>query len=172
MSSGPRRNLELKARCTDLAWARQAVEQFGARHGGREIQTDTYFHVAHGRLKLREIDGQAAVLIAYDRPDHDAARMSAYHLVSVADAAGLKAALTAALGVRGQVHKQRHIYFWRNVRIHLDEVDGLGLFVELEAVLSSDEDQRTAPARLEELCRVLRIAPADRVAGSYGDYVL
>ena len=172
MESGPRRNLELKARCADLASARQAVEQLSARDGGTEIQIDTYFHVAHGRLKLREIEGQAAFLIAYDRPDQDAARLSAYHLVPVPDAAGLKAALTAALGVRCQVRKRRQIYFWHNVRVHLDEVDGLGSFVELEAVLSFDEDERIAQAHLEELCRVLGIAPADPVAGSYGDHVI
>ncbi|MGK3856667.1 class IV adenylate cyclase, partial [Enterococcus faecium] len=82
-----------------------------------------------GRLKLREIDGQAAVLIWYDRPDHDAARLSKYHLVPVADPAALKAALTDALGVRGEVRKRREIYLWHNVRIHLDEVAGLGSFL-------------------------------------------
>jgi predicted adenylyl cyclase CyaB len=172
MLSTPRRNLELKARYPDLSAARAHVERLGARPGDLEIQTDTYFHVAHGRLKLREIEGQTAALIGYDRPDHDAARLSSYHLVPVADADGLKASLTAALGVRCQVRKRRQIYFWHNVRIHLDEVDGLGSFVELEAVLLSEHDERTAPARVEELCRVLMIAPAARVAGSYSDDVI
>jgi predicted adenylyl cyclase CyaB len=169
MSSRPRRNLELKARCADLASARRVVEQLGARSGGTEIQTDTYFHVAHGRLKLREIESQAAFLISYDRPDHDAARISAYHLVPVADADGLKAALAAALGVRGQVRKRRQIYFWHNVRIHLDEIDGLGSFVEFEAVLSSEQDESESAAHLEMLRHSLALEPADLISRSYAD---
>ena len=164
-----RRNLELKARYPDLAAARAVVGRLGARSAGVELQTDTYFPVPHGRLKLREIQGQAAVLIWYDRPDLSEARLSAYHLVPVADAAVLKAALTAALGIRGAVHKRREIYLWHNVRIHLDEVARLGTFIEFEAVLSSDEDEAQAPGRLARLCQELAITPAQHVASSYAE---
>jgi predicted adenylyl cyclase CyaB len=165
----PYRNFELKARNPDLAAAHSAVSRLGARPAGVEFQTDTYFPVAHGRLKLREIEGKPAVLIAYDRPDRSEARLSAYHLVPVVDAPVLKAALAAALGVRGQVQKRRDIYLWHNVRIHLDEVAGLGTFIEVEAVLSSDEDEIQAPSRLAQLCHELAILPANRVASSYAE---
>jgi len=165
----PRRNLELKARCADLAGARDAIHRLGADAAGLENQTDTYFHVAHGRLKLREIDSQPAVLIWYDRPNESAARLSNYHLVPAPDPALLKTALTAALGVKGAVRKRREIHLWHNVRIHLDEVMHLGTFVEFEAVLGPGADAATAQARLDELCRVLHVQPADRLALSYAD---
>jgi predicted adenylyl cyclase CyaB len=164
-----RRNLELKARCPGLAGAREKVVGLGARNGGTEIQTDSYFRVARGRLKLREIEGQSAVLIWYDRANHQEARPSDYYLVPVADAAGMKAALGAALGLRGQVQKRREIYLWHNVRIHLDEVAGLGTFIEFEAVLSPGADEGTAAERLGHLCQVFSTSTADHVAPSYSD---
>ena len=147
----PRRNVELKARCADLAAARGVVQQLGARAAGVEVQADTYFRVGHGRLKLREIEGQSAVLIWYARPDADQARISSYYLVPVPEPEALKAALAAALGVRGEVRKRRTIYLWHNVRIHLDKVAGLGNFVEFEAVLGADDDEATAHAHLRQL---------------------
>jgi predicted adenylyl cyclase CyaB len=167
--SGLRRNLEIKARHADLVAAREAVRRLGARETAVEVQTDTYFRVPQGRLKLRAIEGQPAVLIWYDRPDNQGTRLSAYYLVPVPDPTGMKAALAAALGVRGEVHKRRGIHLWHNVRIHLDEVAGLGNFVEFEAVLSPEEDDTIAHARLDQLCRSLDILPADHLAPSYAD---
>jgi predicted adenylyl cyclase CyaB len=152
-----------------LSVAAAAVERHGAHFHSEESQTDTYFHVPHGRLKLREINGQTAALIAYDRPDQKGSRLSAYHLVPVPDPAALKAALASALGVRGTVRKRRAIYLWHNVRIHLDEVEGLGTFVEFEAVLGPSEDAATAEERLEHLEHALMLDPAQYVATSYAD---
>jgi adenylate cyclase class IV len=167
--SDVRRNLELKVRHSDLAAARSAALGLGARCAGIEEQTDTYFRVARGRLKLREIAGQPAVLIFYERPDDTSARLSNYLLVPAAEPALLRSALTAALGVRGAVHKRREILLWHNVRIHLDEVAGLGTFVEFEAVLGPGDDEATAAARLEQLGAALQIASADRLATAYAD---
>jgi adenylate cyclase class IV len=163
------RNLELKARCADLAAVRDAVGRLGAVPGGLEIQLDTFFYVSNGRLKLRQITGRPSVLIWYDRPNKEGVRTSAYHLVPIADDSGLKAALTAALVVRGEVHKRRDIYFWHNVRIHLDEVAGLGSFVEFEAVLSATEDEASSRARLDLLCDALAVRPEEAEAPSYAD---
>jgi predicted adenylyl cyclase CyaB len=163
-----RHNLELKVRCSSLETAREVVRPI-AHASTVEVQTDTFFRAVHGRLKLREIDSQAAVLIWYERADDVVARLSAYHLVPVVDPAGLKIALTAALGVRGVVRKRREIYLWHNVRIHLDEVAGLGNFLEFEAVLNADEDQATARDRLEHLCQLLGVTAADHLAVAYAD---
>jgi predicted adenylyl cyclase CyaB len=165
----PQQNLELKARCPDLEAARASVCHIGARVAGIEIQTDTFFRVPSGRLKLREIEGQPTALIWYDRPDELSARMSRYYLNSVPDAEKMKATLTAALGVRGVVHKCRAIYLWHNVRIHLDEVRDLGTFMEFEAVLGPGDELATARARLGHLCQVLGIVPADHLAIAYAD---
>ncbi len=164
-----RQNLELKARCADLAAARDVVRRLGAAPGGLEIQVDTYFRVPRGRLKLREITGRPAVLIWYDRPNQEGVRPSGYYLVPVSDALTLKAALAAALGVRGEVHKRRDIYLWHNVRIHLDDVADLGTFLELEAVVSPADDEVISQARLEQLCRALAITTAEAEAPSYAD---
>jgi predicted adenylyl cyclase CyaB len=164
-----RRNLERKARCADLQAAAVAVGQLGARFAGVLEQTDVYFHVPHGRLKLRMITGQSAVLIWYERPDAATARWSHYHLVPIGDPNALRAALAAALGERGEVRKRRELWLWHNVRIHLDDVAGLGTFVEFEAVMAPEDDETTAHARLAQLAAALGLRPADDVAGSYGD---
>jgi predicted adenylyl cyclase CyaB len=167
--ASPCRNLELKARYADLAFARTTILRLGARPAGVLLQTDTYFRVPSARLKLRRIQGQPAELIWYERPDQSAARICRYHVVPVTDADGLEKVLTAALGVRGEVRKRREICLWYNVRIHLDEVAGLGSFVEFEAVLSPDETEASAHDRLDHLCRELTIGPADIYATSYSD---
>ncbi len=110
-----------------------------------------------------------AALIAYERPDHPAFRESAYHLVPVPDPDLLKAALTAALGVRVVVAKQRTLYLLHNVRIHLDTVDNLGTFIEFEAVLRTPEDEAASPGRLAQLAEVLGIRDEDRISRSYSD---
>jgi predicted adenylyl cyclase CyaB len=164
-----RRNLELKARHPNLVAARELVQELGAAPAGVELQTDTYFCVRDGRLKLREIQRQSATLIWYDRADEPAARICRYQLVPIPDPGPLKAALAAALGVRGEVGKRREIFLWHNVRIHLDEVAGLGTFVEFEAVLAPEDDEAAAQDRLSHLRDWLGISPGDVVAQSNAD---
>ncbi len=165
----PRRNLERKFRCPDLDAVRAALPALPIRREGVQLQTDTYFHARSGRLKLREIDGQPAVLIWYDRSDAATAKLCNYHLVPVADAALLRTTLTAALGERGVVRKRREIYHYRNVRIHLDDVEGLGKFVEFEAVLAPQDDEAAALADLEMLRRALGLVDAEELAVSNVD---
>jgi len=169
VSAAAEQNLELKARCPRPAAARAAVLQLDLRAEFVEQQTDTYFLAARGRLKLREIDGQTAVLIWYDRPDAAQARTSSYRRAAVADPGALKAALAAGLGIRGAVRKQREIYLWHNVRIHLDHVADLGSFLEFEAVLTGGGDPVVAQERLDRLCVLLGVSAADRLAVSYAD---
>ena len=165
----PSRNLELKARCADLARAARLAEGLGARREWTKRQTDTYFHVLRGRLKLREQDGNPAELIAYERPDEADVRASDYQIVTVPDPAALTSALARVLGVRVVVAKRRTLYLWHNVRIHLDEVDGLGTFIEFEAVLRTPEDEVASPGLLVGLTHALGIVDADRVGSSYSD---
>src|SRR5262249_28670610 len=123
----------------------------------------------HGRLKLREIAGEPAVLIWYSRPDVGTARFSDYVLCPVTDVATLKAALASAMGVRCEVRKRREILLWHNVRIHLDEVAQLGTFVEFEAVLGPGDDEPTAHARLAQLTEAMGLQEEERIAGAYAD---
>jgi adenylate cyclase class 2 len=164
-----RRNIELKARCADLGAAREAAKQFGAEFFGVLEQRDTYFNVARGRLKLREFGEGRAELIAYARENEAGARASDYRIVRVEDAAAMREALTAALGVIIEVMKRRELWTWKNVRIHLDQVEGLGAFVEFEAVMEADDDDEQGHQRVKQLAGALGIGKADVVGESYCD---
>jgi homotetrameric cytidine deaminase len=167
-----RRNVELKARDPQPAATLSRALALGASDEGVRRQRDTYFGRARGRLKLREqLDPPArAHLITYVRPDATEARTSAYRLADVADPAALREALDAALGTLVVVDKHRHLLLYENVRIHLDEVEGLGAFVELEGVAAADSDL----TREHELVDRLRteLGLGDAVAVSYSDLLL
>jgi predicted adenylyl cyclase CyaB len=164
-----KRNIELKARCASLSAAREAARAMGAEYVGILEQRDTYFAARQGRLKLRETSGKPAELIAYARDDTAAVRGSDYQLVSIADPAALLAALTSALGVRGAVVKRRELWMWQGVRIHLDEVAGLGTFVELEAVMEPDEPDEIGQQKVAVLRERLGITDENLVGVSYSD---
>jgi homotetrameric cytidine deaminase len=166
----PARNVELKAHDPDPARTLERALAAGARDQGLLRQRDTYFAVPHGRLKLREEEPGGATLIAYERPGAATERVSSYRIVPVADPTSLREALTDANGIDVVVVKRRHLLLWEEtVRIHLDEVRGLGSFLELEAVAQPGSDlsrEREQVARLREL---LDIGDAALHAGSYGD---
>lgn len=170
---GPGRNIELKARDLDPERSLAVCHSVGAEPRGLLRQRDTYFAAPLGRLKLREEEGAAAQLIAYERGDLAAQRESTYRIVAAEDAAGLKAALTQTLGVRVVVSKERRLFVWRGVRIHLDRVDDLGSFLELEAVivegaLGPDDAERM----IATLRRDLGIEIEDLIGQSYSDLAL
>lgn len=176
--TAPRRNIEFKARCADVAAARAGAERAGARFVHVEEQRDTFFRAAEGRLKLRERtwrDGQGAIaraeaeLIAYRRDDVAGARESRYTVVPIAEPALLATALTSTVGARGVVAKRRELWMFHNVRIHLDRVDGLGDFVEFEAVMTGDETEADAHARLAALRSALGVDAAAIVPVAYAD---
>ncbi len=163
------RNIELKARVADTDAARKQAKAIATACLGIEQQVDTYFHCPNGRLKLREIDGKAAQLIWYARPDAERPKPSDYQIVPVSDVARLKAALATALGIRAVVEKRREIFLWHTVRIQLDEIAGHGAFLEFEAVLQPPLNDAAGESQIEQLVRHFSIAPADRIAGSYAD---
>jgi adenylate cyclase, class 2 len=165
------RNIELKARLANLDTARRVAESIATKRLGTQHQIDTYFHCLHGRLKLRQIDSLRAELISYARADEEGPKPSDYRLVPIAHPETLKAALTAALGVRAVVEKRREIFLHHNVRIHLDHVVHLGRFIEFEAVLDSASDEAAARALLDSLMRQFALAPPDLLRGSYGEMV-
>jgi adenylate cyclase class IV len=147
------RNVEIKARTGDPAATRRLVE--GAADGPPEAlaQTDTFFRVGRGRLKLREPAGAPAELIYYERADRAGPKESRFERVAVPDAPALQALLASALGVCGQVQKRRLVYRVGRTRVHLDQVAGLGDFLELEVELGPHE---TAEAGVGEARRLMR----------------
>jgi homotetrameric cytidine deaminase len=165
----PARNVELKAADPEPARTLARALAFGAEDRGELRQRDTYFAVPHGRLKLREEAPGGATLIGYERPDDPAERVSHYRLVPVPDAAGVRAALAAANGIRTTVVKRRRLLLWEGVRIHLDTVEGLGTFVELEAVAAPSSDLRAEYERVARLRAELGIADDALRPDSYAD---
>jgi adenylate cyclase class 2 len=167
-----KRNIEIKARMADLGRARATAERLATARLGIERQRDTYFGCRSGRLKLREIEGRAPQLIAYERADRPDARASDYRLVEIRtqDAAiALSELLDAALGTLVVVEKSREIFLYQNVRIHLDEVAALGSFVEFEAVVGGAADDAAAHEQVGWLIRQFEIGAADLISESYSD---
>lgn len=163
------RNLEIKARVEALAPIRSRLRAMrGAVREPVVRQTDWYFNVPKGRLKLRVVGAtRDGGLIAYRRPDRSAARTSEFQLLPTADAAGVRRLLEQMLGVRACVRKRREVWLYRNARIHLDTVDGLGCFVEIEVVVT--EGMAQARTLLKELRGALGIRAKHLFAGSYSD---
>jgi homotetrameric cytidine deaminase len=167
----PRRNIELKARDPDPRRSLERCVALGAEDRGELRQRDTYFAAPGARLKLREQDPGGAELIAYERDDAARARESRYRIAPVADPAALREALDAALGTRVVVDKRRRLFLRDGVRIHLDDVAGLGAFVELEGVAGPGSDLEAERARVAELREELGIADDAIVATGYADLV-
>ena len=122
-------------------------------------------------MKLREEAGSSPRLIAYRRPDRAEQRQSSFRIVEVEDAEGLKEALAEALGIEAVVVKERRLFIWEGVRIHLDEVEGLGGFIEFEAPVPAGADLRTGEGQVRGLRDAFEIADADLVGESYCDLI-
>jgi homotetrameric cytidine deaminase len=170
------RNVELKARDPDPARTLKRALALRADDRGEIRQRDTYFSKARGRLKLREQETGGSPLwdelIEYSRADSTDARTSTYRRVPVADAAPLLEALDSAYGTLGTVTKRRRVLLWDGVRIHLDEVEGLGSFIELEAVAEVGSDLSAEHEKVERLRAELGIEDDNLIATSYSDLIL
>jgi homotetrameric cytidine deaminase len=166
------RNIELKARDPQPDRTLELALALGAEDRGEILQTDTYFTRARGRLKLREQQPGEAELIQYRRADAPGARESEYRRVPVADAPALRAALDAALGTLVVVEKRRRLLLHVDVRIHLDEVEGLGNFIELEAVAAPESDLVAEHDKVSRLRAELGVGEDSLVPRSYSDLLL
>ncbi len=168
------RNVEIKARLPDEALFARLCQRAQALAGAPAQwlqQDDTFYRCAQGRLKLRRFADGSAELIAYARPDTAGPKTSTYQRTPVADADGLHAALAAACGLVGRVRKQRRLLMAGRTRIHLDEVDGLGRFLELEVVLHDGEPAATGEAEARALMDRLGVEPGWLVEGAYLDLI-
>jgi len=165
-------NIEIKAKSLELDRIRDILKSKNADFKGIDHQVDTYFKVNSGRLKLREGNIENH-LIYYEREDKSGPKKSLVVLYKYNPDQSLKEILTRSLGVLAVVNKLREIYFIDNVKFHLDNVKGLGYFVEIEAI---DEDGSIGSEKLHEQCkyylRLLNISKEDLLENSYSDLVL
>jgi adenylate cyclase class IV len=163
------RNIEIKARIASVATLLPRARALADGPEQAIAQDDTFFNAPHGRLKLREFADGSAELIHYQRADTGAAKASDHVRVAVPDPAALRGALQRALGVQGRVRKQRLLLMAGATRIHLDQVEGLGDFMELEVVLAAGQTDAQGADLAEALMRALGLGDAPRLAGAYHD---
>lgn len=165
-------NLEIKAYLSNIDAVPQACERMGADLKRSFAQKDTYFRVAHGRLKLRESEGRLPALIAYKRINSPVFRSSNFEILSLAsqaDGERLKAMLIETVGQRGVVVKFRRVYEKSAALINVDVVEGLGDFVEIEVDVERSGSPAQALATANEISAELGISRADAVPWSYID---
>jgi len=160
------RNLELKAKYPNIKRAESIARDIAGTAGEILNQTDTYFRVPRGRLKLREIHGVTTELIWYDRDEEGEERISHYERVTLDNAKGFASILTQSLEMDVKVEKQRTVYLWNDCRIHIDLVDRLGPFVEFEVMDNRQNDER---GRLNHLIEKFGITELDIINCSYAD---
>lgn len=163
------RNIEIKARIEKVEALLPRAQGLAGRPAELIEQDDTFFRVPHGRLKLRQFADGRGELIHYQRPDAVDAKASDYVRVPVPDPAAMREALTRACGLRGRVRKQRWLLLVGQTRVHLDRVEGLGDFMELEVVLREGQTDAAGVAVADALMRQLGLEGAERLAGAYLD---
>lgn len=163
------RNVEIKARARDpMAIATKARELSGDPALALS-QADTFFNCPDGRLKLRVSASGGGELIYYHRPDEAGPKTSDYEILRTPEPEPLRRLLATALGTRGEVRKKRRVFLVGQTRVHLDEVEGLGDFLELEVVLAAGETPEHGAAVAGELMRALGVEESDLVTGAYVD---
>lgn len=165
-------NVEIKARCDEPERVRRTLLAEGADFKGTDRQVDTYFRCRNGRLKLRQgrIENN---LIHYRRDDRPGPKLSRVTLCETSPDSPLTELLGQALGVLVVVEKDREIYFIENVKFHIDRVDRLGSFVEIEAI---DADGTIGREMLQRQCQrymdLLGVRQNDLIDRSYSDMLL
>ncbi|XP_059166907.1 uncharacterized protein LOC131949149 [Physella acuta] len=166
------RNVEIKARVADLQSLIARTRDLAKDQGLLIEQEDTFYNVPAGRLKLRNIKGEPGLLIQYDRPDQAGPKLSNFHMAQVEDVENMKIVLSKALGVRGVVKKSRLLIMLGQTRIHLDDVEGLGHFMELEVVLGDDQTVEYGQQIASDIMNKLEISENDLLHSAYMDMLL
>ena len=163
------KNIEIKARLADFARTLELARQITGSKPEMIVQEDIFFHCSTGRLKLRVFADKSAELIAYQRDDQHGPKNSDYVITPVADADSMREALQRSLGERAIVRKRRRLFLSGRTRIHLDQVQGLGDFLELEVVMNPGEPAAQGVQEADELMAALEISPEALIEVAYVD---
>jgi predicted adenylyl cyclase CyaB len=164
-------NIEIKARVDDPDRLRLAAAGLASEPPRVLDQEDVFFRTEKGRLKLRTLGADRGQLIYYQRPDTPGCKQSRYRIHETRSPAELRGLLAAALGETVTVRKRREVYLAGQTRIHLDEVRGLGTFVELEVVLRPGQPPEEGREIARDLMRKLGVEESRLVACAYADLV-
>jgi predicted adenylyl cyclase CyaB len=163
------RNVEIKARIAGVDALTQRAARLADTGPVVLDQDDTFFSCPNGRLKLRDQFAAGAELIFYQRADASGPKESFYLRVAVADPQAMRALLQQAHGQTGRVRKRRILYLVGRTRIHLDAVEGLGEFLELEVVLGDGESADEGVLEARRIMAALGIEPQQLIRGAYVD---
>lgn len=162
-------NIEIKARIRNFAEIKSRAERLSDTSPQVIPQEDTFFSTPQGRLKLRVISESQGQLIYYRRPDQEGPKRSNYHISHTSDPANLRRVLELAYGIRGVVRKTRYLYLVGQTRVHLDDVEGLGQFLELEVVMRDGQSDAEGEAIAKALMASLGVEKSDLLEGAYMD---
>ena len=162
------RNIEVKVRLAEPRDLPQRLLHLGARFAATLRQRDVFFAVPEGRLKLR-FNNDDAELIHYHRANAANLRGSDYERLPIGDGVAIQRVLGQALSIVGEVHKVRQLYRLENIRIHIDEVEGLGAFMEIEAVVDASHDEEQCHDAALGLLRDLGIGSETYESKAYVD---
>lgn len=165
-------NIEIKAKLKDPDALKSRAQELGGGPGTVIEQSDTFFNVPNCRLKLRELQNEPSQLIFYERSDQLGPKFSDYHITRTDKPEDLKTTLSKALGVKGAVKKRRLLFLVGQTRIHVDQVEGLGDFMELEVVLQEGQSAEDGQAIAEDLMVKLDVNKEDLIEGAYLDLLL
>ncbi|XP_076015913.1 adenylate cyclase CyaB-like [Genypterus blacodes] len=165
-------NVEIKARLSDRKGFTERAAQLSQSEGTIIRQHDTFFNCSQGRLKLRDYMNGMGQLIFYVRPDTDGPKLSTYSISPTSDPHSLRAVLSDALGVKGEVKKVRRLFLIGQTRVHLDEVEGLGHYMELEVVMRSEQSVEDGQQVAQDLMEQLGVSEDSLVTGAYMDLLL
>jgi predicted adenylyl cyclase CyaB len=163
------RNVEIKARTPDLAALHKRVAEISDSGPELLVQRDTFYAAARGRLKLREFGDGTAELIYYERPDKIGPKTSRYTRTEIADPASMRELLGQILAIKAVVSKRREVFMVDRTRIHLDEVDDLGTFIELEVVLTESQMDSDGERIASDLMDRLGVRREDLIEQAYVD---
>jgi len=162
-------NIEIKTRARNFDEMRERAEKLSDLPMQVIEQEDIFFNTEIGRLKLRILAVGRAQLIYYARSDQEGPKRSDYHIYETPDPGNLKRVLELAYGIRGVVRKTRYLYIVGQTRVHLDDVERLGHFMELEVVLQEGQSDAEGQIIAEGLMSSLGVARSDLLEGAYMD---
>jgi predicted adenylyl cyclase CyaB len=163
------RNVEIKARVESVDALLSRTRAIADKGPTEILQDDTFFSCSNGRLKLRAFSETSGELIFYRRPNQTGPKESFYVISQTASPGTLRDALTLAYGATGRVRKHRTLFMVGRTRVHLDRVEGLGDFLELEVVLSEGESIESGVKVAHELLGKLGISSPQLIEGAYVD---
>ncbi|XP_052799396.1 uncharacterized protein LOC128231012 [Mya arenaria] len=165
-------NVEIKARVADVERLKLAARELSGADPVLIRQEDIFFNVPSGRLKLRKLQDQKSQLIFYERSDQTGPKFSDYCISQTDEPESLQATLVRALGMKGVVQKERLLYMVGQTRVHLDNVQDLGDFMELEVVMQEGQSMEEGEQIAARLMEQLGVARDQLISGAYMDLIL